>query len=376
MKKIGIITQHRVVNYGSVLQTYALQKKINDLGYQCEVIDYYPERFTPVGMLKRIRSKGNIYRKYFLVRTVARIIILPSYAIRFIMFSKFLEKYIKMTEKTYTSDRELYDETFDYDIFCTGSDQVWNYGWNEGIEYPYFLAFAPGNSRKISYAASFGKSSLYESEIYETRKLLKVYDAISVRETSGVKIVENLGIDNCKNVLDPTLLLNKAEWRDLSSGKFKNEGYILTYNLNRNIKIDKYAKNLSQKTGLKVKYLSYQLHEFYKRGKMYCNPKVEDFLALVDGARYIITDSFHATAFALNFNKEFVIVYPEKYSSRLQSVLEIVGLTNRVAKNEHDLDIIDIEVNYNEVNEILDAERQNSLNWLSQALKGDIELDH
>ena len=84
---------------------------------------------------------------------------------------------------------------------------------------------------------------------------------------------------------------------------------------------------------------------------MFCNPPVEDFLALIDGADYVITDSFHATAFSLNFNKEFVIVYPGKYSTRLQSILEILGLTNRVAKNERDLSIVESKIDYNRVNE-------------------------
>ena len=91
-KKVGIITQHRVVNYGSVLQTYALQEKIKDMGYECEVIDYYPERFTPLGMLKRIKNKGEKFQKSFLIRTAARAIIIPSYIIRFRMFFKFLKR--------------------------------------------------------------------------------------------------------------------------------------------------------------------------------------------------------------------------------------------------------------------------------------------
>ena len=196
------------------------------------------------------------------------------------------------------------------------------------------------------------------------------YDSISLRELSGVEIVDKLGIENSTNVLDPTLLLSGEDWRKISSRKFTKDRYILIYNLNRNPRIDAYAKELSIKTGLEVRYLSYQLHEFYKNGKMFCNPPVEDFLALIDGADYVITDSFHATAFSLNFNKEFVIVYPGKYSTRLQSILEILGLTNRVAKNERDLSIVESKIDYNRVNEILAAERKRSLLWLSNALSG------
>lgn len=369
-KKVGVITQHRVVNYGSVLQTYALQEKIKELGYDCQIIDYYPQRFTPLGMLSRIKNKGENFRKSLLIRTSARIIILPSYVIRFSMFFDFLHRYIHMTPKTYKAREELECERFDYDVYCTGSDQVWNYGWNERIEYPYFLSFAPENARKIAYAASFGRSYLYPVEIPETKRLLERYQQISLRESSGVDIVNKLGIPNSTHVLDPTLLLTGDEWRQLSSDKYKNEEYILIYNLNRNPRIDAYARNLSIQTGLPVRYLSYQLHEFYKYGKMFCNPPVEDFLALIDGASYVITDSFHATAFSLNFNKEFVIVYPENYSTRLQSILELLSLTPRVANDENDMTTVESKINYTKVNQVLGTEREKSLAWLRSALSG------
>ena len=91
-KKVGIITLHRVVNYGSVLQTYALQEKIKDLGYEVEIIDYFPQRLTMLGMLKRIKNKGEKFKKSFIVRNIARLIILPSYIMRFNMFFSFLKK--------------------------------------------------------------------------------------------------------------------------------------------------------------------------------------------------------------------------------------------------------------------------------------------
>ena len=371
MKKVGIITQHRVVNYGSMLQTYALQEKIEELGYKCEVIDYYPERFTPVGMLKRIKTKGKKLEKSLVLRTIARMVIIPSYFLRFNMFFEFLKKRINLSKKTFHTLEELQSYDFEYDIFCTGSDQVWNYGWNEKIEYPYFLSFVPDKSPKISYAASFGKGTLLDCEIDETQRLLSRYNHISVRELSGVDIINKLGIKGATNVLDPTLLLTGDEWRRIASGKYKNDKYILIYNLNRNKKIDNYAKALSKKTGLKVRYISYQIHEFYKNGKMFCNSKVEDFLSLIDNAQYIITDSFHATAFSLNFNKEFVIVYPGKYSTRLQSILEILSLTNRVAKDENDMSVIDNRIDYGVVNAILNEERSRSIEWLRTALKSE-----
>lgn len=367
-KKVGLITLHRVVNYGSVLQAYALQEKIKELGYDIEIIDYFPERLTMKGMLIRIKNKGEKFKKSLSIRTLARIVILPSYIKRFNVFFSFLKKYMKLSPKTYKTIDEINNEKFEYDIYCTGSDQVWNSGWNEKFDYPYYLSFVPDDKKKIAYAASFGKNKLEENEIDETKKYLSRYDAISLRELSGVEIVKSLGISNSINVVDPTLLLNGNEWRKISSNKYSEDKYILVYNLNRNKKIDKYAENLSKKTGLKIRFLSYQFHEFYKKGKIMCNPKVEDFLSLIDNAQYVITDSFHATAFSLNFNTQFIIVYPGKYSTRLQSILEITGLENRVANDENDLSIVSENIDFEKVNKIIDEERNHSLEWLKNAL--------
>lgn len=370
MKKVEIITLHRVKNYGSVLQAYATQEFIKNLGYETEIIDYYPERYTRSGMLKRIKDQNKYLRKSGLLRFVARILILPSYKVRFKTFENFLNKHLDVTPITYNTVEEINNNLPIGDIYLTGSDQVWNSGWNGGIDKAMFLDFTNiEDKRKISYAASFGKSKLEDWEKEETKELLNKYDKISLREKSGVEICEDLGIKDTTNVVDPTLLLSGEEWSKIASNKFENEEYILVYNLNRNKKIDNYAKNLSKKTGLKIKYLSYQLHEFYKKGKMYCNPEVEDFLGLIKNAKYVISDSFHATAFSVNFNTEFVIVYPGKYSTRLQSILQILGLENRVAKDENDMSVVDNKINFEVVNEKLIQEREKSINWLKDNLK-------
>lgn len=367
-KKVELITLQRVPNYGSVLQAYATQKIIEKNGFICEIINYFPERMRIRSMLRRIKDKNNKFKKSLILRTIARIIILPSYLIRFSSFKKFY-KNLNMTKDEYHSNEEIITKLPVADIYCTGSDQVWNSEWNEGIDKALFLDFAPKEKKKIAISASFGKKELSANEKDETKLLLRKYDFISLREKSGVDIIENLGIKNSVNILDPTLLLNDKEWNSIASKKYYEEDYILVYNLNRNKKIDKYAENLSKAKGLKIKYLSYQLHEFYKKGKMYCNPSVEDFLALIKNAKYVVTDSFHGTAFSLNFKKDFIIVYPQKYSTRIQSILEILNLENRVAKNEHDLTVIENHINYESVTAKLELERKKSLDWIKKSLE-------
>ena len=367
-KKVELITLHRVPNYGSVLQAYATQKIIEKNGYECEIINYFPKRMYISAMLRRIKNKSNRLKKSLFLRTIARIIIFPSYLIRFSSFKKFYN-HLNMTKKEYKSNEEIIENLPYADIYCTGSDQVWNSEWNEGVDKAMFLDFVPKGKRKIAISASFGKKELNLNEIDITKELLLKYDKISLREKSGVDIMNKLGIHNTINILDPTLLLSNEEWSQIASKKYINEDYILVYNLNRNKNIDKYAENLSSKTGLKIKYLSYQLHEFYKKGKMYCNPRVEDFLALIKNAKFIITDSFHGTAFSLNFEKDFIIVYPEKYSTRIQSILSILGLEDRVAKNEDDLKVSEKKIDYALITNKLIEERKKSLEWINNSLK-------
>lgn len=369
MKKISLITLQNVPNYGSVLQCYAIECVCKKMGYTIETVNYLPKRMTKLGMLKNIKYKTKRLEKSFFLRTFARIIIFPSYLLRFNTFKIFRKRYLNMTEKVYKDYDAILLDVPQADIYCTGSDQVWNSDWNGEIDKALFLAYAPDDKNKIAYAASFGKKELSKDEIPETKRLLKKYRRISLREISGVNICNSLGIKNTINVLDPTLLLTGDEWRKLSSNKYCKKDYILVYNLNRNKRIDNYANNLSKKTGIDVFYLSYQLHEFYKRGKMKCNPRVEDFISLIDNAKYVITDSFHATAFSLNLNTQFIIVYPEKFSTRLQCILETLNLENRVAKNENDLSISNGIIDYNIVNKKLDNMRNSSISWLKSSLE-------
>ena len=367
MKKVELITLQNVPNYGSVLQCYATEQIIKKFGYEIETINYLPERMTKIGMLKNIKEKSKRLHNSILLRTIARIIIFPSYLLRFKTFQLFRKNNLNMTKKIYKV-YEDFERNIPYaDIYCTGSDQVWNSDWNNEIDKALFLEFVPKGKKCIAYAASFGKEKLDNAEKEETKTMLTKYKYISTREKSGVEILNSLGLKG-ENVLDPTLLLTGEEWRKISSKRFLNEKYILVYNLNRNKKIDNYAKKISSKTGYKIKYLSYQLHEFYKKGKMYCNPKVEDFIALIDNAECVVTDSFHAVAFSINLSTPFAIVYPKKFSTRLQSILSILDLNDRVVKNDN-TEVINNMINYKEVQEILNKEREKSLQWFETALK-------
>lgn len=368
-KKIEVITLHRIVNYGSVLQAYATQKVLENKDCEVEFVDYYPERMHLFGMLKRIKEKSPKFEKSFILRTIARIVMFPSYIKRFYVFKKFIKTRLNLSKNVYKTEIQLKENPPIADYYCTGSDQVWNTGWNEKIDYPFFLDFAPEGKIRFSYAASFGKGKLEDWEKAETKKLLEKYSALSMREQSGVEIVNDLGIQNSINVLDPTLLLNNEDWSKVASNKYENDKYILVYNLNRNKNIDKYVENLSKEKKLKVYYISYCLHEFYKKGKMKCNVKVEDFLSLIKNAQYVVTDSFHATAFSINFNTQFMIVFPEKYSTRVENILKITGLESRIVKDCDDVSLADIKINFEKANGILEDERNKANEFIESVIK-------
>ena len=363
-KKIEVITLHRIVNYGSVLQAYATQYIMEKIGFNVEFVDYYPERMHILGMLKRIKGKNEKLKKSFLLRTLARIIIFPSYLKRFYVFKKFIKEKLNLSKTVYKTKEQLEKDIPQADFYCTGSDQVWNTGWNEKIDEPFFLNFAPKDKICFSYASSFGKSQLEEWEKKKTKELLGKYKYLAMREKSGVQILNDLGIKEGINVLDPTLLLTKDDWNSLISDKYKNKKYIFMYNINRNAKLDEYAKKLSKKKKIPVITVSYQFHDFFKFGKVKVNPKVQDFLSLIANAEYVLTDSFHCTAFSINFNKNVLIAYPEKFSTRLASIVEITGLTNRVIDDYDDISICERNINFDYANEQLKKERDKSIQYI------------
>ncbi|MEW9094155.1 MAG: polysaccharide pyruvyl transferase family protein [Clostridiaceae bacterium] len=366
--KIGLITLHRVGNYGSVLQTYATQYMMEKLGHNVEVIDYYPERLRMIGMLKRIKDRGELLSKSVLVRTICRIIIFPSYVRRYKVFPDFSRKHIHLSSITYNTIEDLRNDPPQADIYCTGSDQVWNSGWNEKIEYPYFLDFVQTDANCFTYAASFGKSTLDDWEKDETARLLQKYKYISMRETSGIEILKTLDINDAIQVLDPTLLLNKCDWEHLISKKYNDRKYILLYNINRNKQLEKYAKKFAEQKKLPLYYMSYNYHDIIKSGKLIACPTVEEFLSLINNAQYILTDSFHVTAFSMNFEKQVLVYYPPKFSSRLESIVNLMGIDNRVIRNIQDFTIADNPIDFAHVNKVLELQREYSISYIKKAL--------
>ena len=368
---IGIITLHRAENYGSVLQAYALQKELEDLGCEVVTLDYHPERYTNKGKLRRLKEKSTRFNNPLLL-LAAQIIIYPSYMRKNRVFGNFISKYLKLSKHSFSDNDEAKQIDFGMDAYCTGSDQVWNSHWNEGVEKTLFLDFAPKGKLLFSYAASIGLDKLPQEEIGLTKSLLGRYEFVSLREDKGVEIVKRLGREDTIQVLDPTLLLNNEEWDHalgLKGSKSKKPHYVVTYNLHHDKTIDDYAISLAAKYGLKVYNISYNWHDVIRKGHLAWCPSVEDFVRLIKHADYVIADSFHATAFSIIYEKKFVSIIPEIASARLSSLLKITGLENRLMNSGgNDLSVIERDIDYGFVNKRIKLEKEKSMDFLKRVI--------
>jgi hypothetical protein len=166
--------------------------------------------------------------------------------------------------------------------------------------------------------------------------------------------------------LIPTLIENADFWRKYApKNKIKGD-YILIYNLNRSKEFDEYAKKLSEKTGYKLYRFCTRIDQMVRNGKSLIVPEIFDFISLVDNAKIVLTDSFHATAFSINMNTEPICIYPNEYSTRISDFLKLVDCTDRHAKDYNDFDVIDRHIDFDNVNKILNKERKKAEKYLEQ----------
>lgn len=365
MKTITVITLQNVRNYGSVLQALATQHVMESLGLECNFVDYWKNHSDKISE----RLKGYTIGRNVMAKAVIACILYPTFRKDARVFDRFNRKYLHLLPGKYTCEGELEKLPITSDIYCTGSDQTWNSGWNNGLLPELFLKFVPDSVKKIAYAASMGKSKLDEWEIKETQQLLSRYDAISVREKSAVDICSGLGI-KATHVLDPTLQVTRGFWMKMASPRLIKERYVLVYQLNTNPQFDRYAKEYAKRRKSKLVRFCIRHYQALRPGKPLMIPNPEDFISAIAYADTVITDSFHATAFSCNLNTPMICIYPNDYSSRLASILKLVGLENRHLTNYEDFSFVENnEVDFASVNRILEEQRQIGWNFLKEAIE-------
>lgn len=370
--KACVITVLNTRNYGTVLQTCATNKILCDCGYDVEFVDYYRKDQTILqGIKKNIRfSHRNSITKRIMVPIFALDQILRKY-----LFRGFLKRTVHLTAGTYNSNDDLVKNIPIADIYCTGSDQMWNSAWNEGLEKAFFLDFVPEGKVRVSFSTSIGKTSWSSEEANVTVPLLKEYTYITVRENSAKLLLNKYGV-KAEVILDPTLLVPNGFWKDMVN-QFSpiKEKYVFVYKLHQehnDTDFDAYVKKIASEKGLKIKKIEYGVIEALRRRKesIYL-PVPEKFINWMAHSEYVITDSFHATAFSLILKRQFSVVSPKEFSTRINNILEMTDLTYRIKTSESSPE--NTVIDYDLVSERLNEEREKSLHIINRIFSNVID---
>lgn len=349
--KIGIMTfWWSEDNYGQLLQCYALQKYLRDNGHDAYLIRYDPRNdFKAKSIIYKIKKALNIKVLIKYAQEVIRnYISIKKEKNRY--FSEFRQKYLSQSERLYFSYKDLIHNPPDADVYIVGSDQVWNFNFTD-ISYSlnllnaYFLNFGSKKIVKMSYAASFGSSSLSKELIYYINQFLPNFSYISVREEKSVELLKNENITSYW-VPDPTLLLHKKTYTDLfltMDYNPENEQYILLYLLGNKCDFSLHKiKNFSNIKNLKLKIVTGNTFNLNDSEIIY--PSIEHWLSLIYHSKFVITNSFHGSVFSYIFNKSFgVLKLGKEYSGmneRLDSLWSLLEIQPRYLLNNH-FDILD-----------------------------------
>lgn len=367
--KIKTITCHDVYNYGASLQAYALQHYLQSLGHEVEIIDfkpwfqqirynfwYVPKDSKYYGLCKKSKILHFLYclKLYNQQSTYGRK--RP--------FDEFKTKYLKLTERTFCDSQDLKLNPPEADIYIAGSDQIWNTEAYNGKEPAYYLDFGDDRTKRISYAASFAVNDVKECMHEFIKDRLSKFDNISVREKTGLSILKSLGIHNGTLVLDPIFLLNKTQWESFPLKKKYTEPYILIYDfLHDDTNLTNSAKQIAKNKNLKI----VSINDFKKLD--YADINVSnagpiEFLELIKYADYVVSNSFHATAFSILFHRQF-ITYPLKSqnnSTRMRDFLESIGLLDFYNQNYNE----NLGIDYKKIDNHINILIANSKNFIAE----------
>lgn len=363
-KKVGILTFHRAINYGALMQTYGLQEALKSLGADAKVIDYrcpYVEDAYRLlwGLNKKsLRSWKNTLKG------------VPAVKEKRQMFRDFASKYLDLSD-VYTKENAASMEGA-FDEFVTGSDQVWNMSIC-GADTTYLLGNIKDNSKKNGYAVSLGAYKLNKAET----ELASQYKNISMREKGGYDYISGLLNREVHADVDPTMLLESEKWEALvNKERVEKEKYIFIYSVHPQHRMVAYANKLAKEKGLKVIHLHNRVKMNLKEPGVevmtHCTPN--EFLTLIHDAEYVVTNSFHGTVFSIIYHKKFFSELETKggFNNRVWDLFKSLGLERRVLENVptvNDGVTIDEEIDYNQVEEKLAALRAHSMDYLKTIVK-------
>lgn len=337
--KVGIITIQKSPNYGACLQAYSLYSFLKNHGVECEIIDllrpthseyiqsktYLPYRKQDLGLFKRIKR----YCRRFLKKQPSNKTLTPLAQQKFDAFNSSIQY-----SKIYYSIDELYKDPPQYDIYITGSDQLWNPTIGFCIE-PYFLTFVNNGGRKISYATSIGINELEDNEKCDFSKWLADYYSVSVREESAASLLSTLVSQKIMQVCDPSFLLESDLWKSKMIAPTINESYLLLFTLGYNKTLLDFCLRLSRESEKKLVYLCLY-HPNTDISAEYMAVKSagpQEFLGYIANADMVITNSFHGTVFSLilgNGNVFSHVPSTQKRGKRITDLLKTYNMSDHV----------------------------------------------
>ncbi len=365
--KAAVITRHGISNYGSLLQAMATQQVIEDLGHTCEIIDYIRNDESYMQHEKTLLKRKPEWNDNPVKRMMYLAVRQPAGIAAGKYFEKAQKKYLHLS-KRYTTWEQLDRDRPKADVYITGSDQVWGPVENGSYDSSYCLSFTEESDRRIAYAASFGHTDMTPELENYYKKWLSRYESIAVREDSAVEILRNMGIQAVQ-VLDPTLLLDASYWSRYTQ-PIREGKYLLIYQLHNDRRLDEYAEKAAASTKLPLIRISASLHQISRKGKFVWLPETGQFLSYIKNAECLITDSFHGTAFAINFHTPFVEVLPDNNTgTRNMSILKMTGLTDRILTNVNDTALAERKIDYTEADRILADKRKESLGILRSMIE-------
>ncbi len=377
--KIGILTQPLQRNYGGIIQNWALQETLRRMGHEAEMIFREADASRPQLGITILRCCSLVKCIIYKILSGRQDIVLrnpfdrtynprqPRYA-----DGKFIKRI--QQSRICHSDRELREVVAKnrYDAFIVGSDQVWRQEYSPRIE-TYFLDFLSDSDhrKKVAYAASFGVDTEYidEDKMPQCKTLLSRFDAVSVREDGGLRIVrDDFGRNDVEKVLDPALLLSDSDYRCLikASDRLIGEKYVTSYILDDSMEKQRIVHDVATRLSLPVRYLSGDSNNANMA-------TVSQWLASFADTSFIVTDSFHGCVFSIIFNRPFIAIGNARRGlDRFTSLLEMLGLGKRLAGGVEDycnrMDNLTSAIDYTCVNKELDRMRQSSINFLKNAL--------
>lgn len=331
--KIGVLTYHRAENYGALLQAYAMKTYLHGMGHDASFVDYWPEYhydYFRIFPKERFRSANLRTRLGLLRRFIAWYI--PKY-IRKARLQQFMKEKLGLGNHPKYTKAE--DSTDEFDVVVYGSDQIWRKQHLGGVDFDkwYFGSDNVQADRKIVYAGSMGTINTTADDDEYVKAAMKNFEGISVREKDLQAYLEKMNISSTL-VCDPVFLLDKEQWEEIKKKSNFKRKYILFYNLLNTPESKRFADSLSRRSGLPVIEVNKQM-SLHHLGKRYLSTaSVERFLGLIDGAEYVVSNSFHGVAFSIIFEKRFFAVGMGERANRVVSLLDTCGINNRYIGND------------------------------------------